>query len=66
MLPGTASTRPADLLDEVGSPAEEIKPYSAKDLSFDPMQELNLPKSYEEVVSRFKKLQNGRNDESMN
>lgn len=35
-------------------------------LTFDPLKDLNLPSSYEEVVERFKRLQGERVWESMN
>lgn len=35
-------------------------------LEFDPTKDLNLPGSYDEVVSRFKKLQGSRSMESLN
>jgi hypothetical protein len=35
-------------------------------LEFDPTKDLNLPDSYDEVVSRFKKLQGTRSMESLN
>jgi len=35
-------------------------------LAFDPTKDLNLPGSYDEVVSRFKKLQGTRSVESLN
>jgi hypothetical protein len=35
-------------------------------LAFDPTKDLNLPGSYDEVVSRFKKLQGTRSMESLN
>lgn len=35
-------------------------------LSFDPLKDLNLPSSYEEVVSRFRQLQGDRTWETMN
>ncbi len=36
------------------------------ELSFDPMKELNLPGSYDEVTARFKRLQGGRAMEVLN
>lgn len=36
------------------------------DLAFDPMKELNLPESYEEVTSRFRRLQGSRAMEVLN
>lgn len=35
-------------------------------LDFDPLKELNLPANYEEVLSRFQKLQGERAMESLN
>ena len=35
-------------------------------LEFDPTKDLNLPGSYDEVVSRFKKLQGTRSVETLN
>lgn len=40
--------------------------YAAKDLAFDPMKDLNLPGSYEEVVDRFSRLQGDRAAEVLN
>lgn len=41
--------------------------YSGGDhLTFDPLKDLNLPASYEEVVARFKRLQGDRAWEVMN
>ncbi|HMN06300.1 MAG TPA: hypothetical protein PKD45_11290 [Flavobacteriales bacterium] len=34
----------------------------AERLSFDPMKDLNLPASYEEVVLRYKRLRSGRTE----
>jgi hypothetical protein len=48
---------------------EQQKPRSYKggeDLSFCPFKDLNLPGSYEEVVSRFSKLQGDRAMEVLN
>lgn len=39
---------------------------SNKELAFDPMKELNLPSSYEEVTSRFRRLQGSRAMEVLN
>lgn len=36
------------------------------DLAFDPMKELNLPSSYEEVLTRFNNLQGERAMEALN
>lgn len=59
-------------------PGEEAKPaepvgegehtYAAhgERLGFDPMKELNLPGSYDEVLSRLKHLQSSRDMESLN
>lgn len=35
-------------------------------LNFDPLKDLNLPSSYDEVLSRFRQLQGDRAWESMN
>lgn len=51
---------------ETASAPDMPRGYIAKDLSFDPMKDLNLPQSYDEVVSRFKKLQGGRSAETLN
>ncbi|HEY0979022.1 MAG TPA: hypothetical protein VGE21_16245 [Flavobacteriales bacterium] len=40
--------------------------YSGGNLSFDPLKELNLPSSYAEVVTRFRKLQGERAVEVLN
>lgn len=41
--------------------------YTKEDkLSFDPLKDLNLPASYEEVLARFKKLQCDRAMEALN
>ena len=40
--------------------------FSGGDLTFDPMKDLNLPGSYEEVLSRFEKLQGERAVEVVN
>ena len=39
---------------------------SGTDITFDPMKDLNLPGSYEEVLSRFEKLQGERAVEALN
>ncbi len=40
--------------------------HSGGELQFDPMKDLNLPASYDEVVARFKRLQGDRAMESLN
>jgi len=40
--------------------------YHTKELAFDPMKDLNLPASYEEVLARFKRLQGDKAMESLN
>lgn len=40
--------------------------FSGGDLTFDPMKDLNLPGSYDEVLVRFRKLQGERAVEVMN
>jgi hypothetical protein len=39
---------------------------AGKDLAFDPMKDLNLPASYEEVILRFRRLQGIRAAEVLN
>lgn len=54
------------------SPAEPVgeaeRSYSGhgEKLGFDPMKDLNLPANYDEVVSRFKRLQGTRAMEALN
>ncbi|HQV51413.1 MAG: hypothetical protein IPH21_10205 [Flavobacteriales bacterium] len=38
----------------------------SNDLAFDPMKELNLPSSYDEVLARFNTLQGDRAMEALN
>ena len=60
--------------NDEGTPAEPIdrsaRTYAdykeEAQLSFDPMAELNLPGSYDEVVSRFSKLQGNGAMEALN
>lgn len=40
--------------------------FSGGDLTFDPMKDLNLPGSYDEVLTRFRKLQGERAVEVLN
>lgn len=40
--------------------------HSGPHLSFDPMKDLNLPANYDEVVTRFKRLQGMRAMEVLN
>jgi hypothetical protein len=40
--------------------------YSNKELAFDPLKDLNLPGSYDEVLSRFNRLQGDREPEVLN
>ena len=40
--------------------------YSPAKLDFDPLKDLNLPGSYDEVVKRFKGLQGERSQEVLN
>ncbi len=49
-----------------GTAAKQYGPYCPQRLGFDPMKELNLPGSYEEVVIRFKRLQGDRAQEVLN
>lgn len=52
------------------APAEEPRSYagyfSGGELTFDPMKDLNLPGSYDEVLARFEKLQGERAVEVLN
>jgi len=41
-------------------------PYCPTKLDFDPLKDLNLPDSYNEVLKRFKGLQGERTTESLN
>jgi hypothetical protein len=53
-------------------PPQEQKPQGYRayvfhaHLSYDPMEDLNLPASYEEVLDRFRKLQGDRAWEVLN
>lgn len=54
-----------------GEPSEQqgergYASYSGSNLSFDPMKDLNLPGSYDEVLARFKRLQGDRAMEVLN
>ncbi len=40
--------------------------YSKKEIGFDPLKDLNLPGSYDEVLSRFNRLQGDREPEVLN
>lgn len=40
--------------------------YAAAKLDFDPLKDLNLPSSYDEVTSRFRKLQGDRSASLLN
>ncbi|MBK7944976.1 MAG: hypothetical protein IPJ85_06565 [Flavobacteriales bacterium] len=48
--------------------AESKRSYAGEgeNLDFDPMKDLNLPANYDEVVSRFQRLQGTRAMESLN
>lgn len=48
--------------------AESKRGYAGQgeNLDFDPMKDLNLPANYDEVVSRFQRLQGTRAMESLN
>ncbi len=52
------------------APVEEPRSYagyfSGGELTFDPMKDLNLPGSYDEVLARFEKLQGERAVEVLN
>ena len=70
----TMSTRPGPATRTEEATAElsetEARTYSVysadKDLAFDPMKDLNLPSSYEEVLARFEKLQGDRGSGALN
>lgn len=57
------SEKPGDQFGEERSYAAIC---AGMDLAFDPMKDLNLPASYEEVVSRFRRLQGVRAQEALN
>ncbi len=65
-------SRPEGREEQSGEPGERhgkrcYASYPGKEkFSFDPMKDLNLPESYEEVVSRFKRLQVIRAMEALN
>lgn len=40
--------------------------YTRKEFAFDPMKDLNLPSSYDEVLVRFNRLQGDRAEEVLN
>ncbi len=58
--------------EDAGEQAEqgETRDYATfcegRDITFDPMKDLNLPGSYEEVLRRFRKLQGVRAMEVLN
>lgn len=53
--------------DEEGREERGYHAYSGQgDLQFCPLKDLNLPSSYSEVVSRFKRLQGDRDVEVLN
>lgn len=56
--------------EQPGENFEGSRSYAAicagMELAFDPMKDLNLPASYEEVLSRFRRLQGVRAQEVMN
>jgi hypothetical protein len=45
---------------EVLVPKEVLAAFSGSGLDFDPHKDLNLPSSYDEVISRFRRLQGDR------
>jgi hypothetical protein len=45
---------------EVLVPKEAHAAFSGSGLDFDPHKDLNLPSSYDEVISRFRRLQGDR------
>jgi hypothetical protein len=66
----SASTQPAgegNPTEQDAKGAEQAAGYSSDErFTFCPQKELNLPASYDEVLSRFKRLQAGRAMESLN
>jgi hypothetical protein len=61
------SENPGAVNAEAGSEQRSYAGYfSGGDLTFDPMKDLNLPGSYDEVLVRFRKLQGERAVEVMN
>ena len=53
-------------LSTASEPETTYGPYSPAKLDFDPLKDLNLPGSYDEVVKRFKGLQGERSHEVLN
>jgi hypothetical protein len=53
--------------EPVEVPTRSFTEYAAEqDLAFDPLKDLNLPGSYDEVVARFEKLQEERGGIELN
>lgn len=56
--------------EKTGDPYGEARSYAAicagMELAFDPMKDLNLPASYDEVLTRFRRLQGVRAQEVLN
>ncbi len=52
--------------EQEGSTERSYAAYANTELSFDPMKELNLPSSYDEVTARFRRLQGSRAMEVLN
>jgi hypothetical protein len=70
MTPKSITPQPAvESTDEIAEHAKE-RNYAAlseaKELAFDPLKDLNLPASYEEVTLRFRRLQSGKDMETLN
>jgi hypothetical protein len=65
-MPTTVKPKEAEAPDAKEQVERSYAEYAAKDLDFDPMKDLNLPGSYKEVLTRFKRLQGDREPEVLN
>ncbi len=64
--PTTVQRTEETAADQTEQTERSYAEYTAKDLAFDPMKDLNLPSSYDEVLSRFNRLQGDREPEVLN
>lgn len=64
--PTTVQRTEETAADQTEQTERSYAEYSAKDFAFDPMKDLNLPRSYDEVLSRFNRLQGDREPEVLN
>lgn len=64
--PTTVQRTEETAADQTEQTERSYAEYSAKDLAFDPMKDLNLPGSYDEVLARFNRLQGDREPEVLN